>query len=71
MRSARGRSSLTLSCLPRKWMRSRTLSLRARYSAVERSGPSPISMSRAGHGLGDAGEDLDDIGNTLDGAKVG
>jgi hypothetical protein len=35
---------------------------RARYSAAERSGPSPMSISARGHGAGDAGEDLDDVG---------
>jgi anti-sigma regulatory factor (Ser/Thr protein kinase) len=43
-----GRSSLTLSCLPRKWTRSAMPWRRARYSAAERSGPSPMSSRRAG-----------------------
>ncbi len=48
MRSPRGSRSCTLSCLPRKWMRFWMPCLRARCSARERSGPSPMSMSRDG-----------------------
>ena len=38
MRSARGSSSLTLSCLPRKWMRSLMLCSRASRSACSGRG---------------------------------
>ena len=71
IRSASGSSSLTLSCLPIKWMRSCNVVLARKVLGDAAVGAVADEHQPRRHGFRDPGKDLDDVLNALHRTEVG